>query len=221
MADGLRVVGAGLPRTGTFSLRLALQRLLGGDCYHMSTLRERGNVDIPAFTAAARGEPVDWSAVFTGCTAAVDWPPSAVWPQLAATYPDAVILLSERVDADTWWRSADATVWAEMRRLRDDPQLSGTDAAWFAMASSFMLATFGPDWDDAATAKAGYTRWNDEVRATVPPERLVGWQATDGWQPLCDALGVPVPDEPFPHRNTTEEFAARRAAARAERHGNT
>ena len=215
MAGGLRIVGAGLPRTGTFSLRVALEQLLGGTCYHMSTLRERGNVDLPAFVDAAHGRPVDWDAVFVDCTAAVDWPPSALWRQVSAAYPDAPILLSTRADADAWWRSADATVWAYIRSQRDAETLDAVDAAWLEMATAFMIATFGPDWDDEATAKAGYDRWNDDVRASVPAERLVEWKPGDGWQPLCAALGVPVPDVPFPHRNTTEEFVARQAA-RAE-----
>ncbi|HET6815781.1 MAG TPA: sulfotransferase [Mycobacteriales bacterium] len=217
MAGGLRVIGAGLPRTGTFSLRMALERLLGGTCYHMSTLRERGNVDIPAFIDAAHGRPVDWDAVFTGCSAAVDWPPSAVWKQLAAAYPDAPILLSTRSDADAWWRSADATVWAYIRSQRDAAALDDTDAAWLTMTTAFMTATFGPGWDDEAAAKTGYDRWNADVRASAPAGRLVEWQPGDGWEPLCAALDVPVPDEPFPHRNTTEEFVARQVARAEEK----
>jgi len=46
------------------------------------------------------------------------------------------------------------------------------------------------------------------VRATVPPERLVDYTAGDGWEPLCKALGVPVPDAPFPHVNSTADFRA-------------
>jgi hypothetical protein len=83
------------------------------------------------------------------------------------------------------------------------------------MSTAFMVDTFGPDWDDAGAAKAGYDRWNDDVRTSVPPGRLVEWQPGDGWEPLCAALGVAAPDEPFPHHNTTEEFVARQAA-RAE-----
>jgi hypothetical protein len=215
MAGGLRVIGAGLPRTGTFSLRVALERLLGGTCYHMSTLRERDNVDVPAFVDAARGRPVDWDSVFVGCTAAVDWPPAAVWKDVATAYPDAPVLLSTRADADAWWRSADATVWGFVREQRDAPSLDPAGAAWLEMSIALMVRTFGPDWDDADVAKAGYDRWNADVRASVPVDRLIEWQPGDGWAPLCSALGLPVPDEPFPHRNTTEEFIARQIA-RAE-----
>jgi hypothetical protein len=220
MADGLRVIGAGLPRTGTYSLRSALEQLLGSGCYHMSMLRERGDVDVPAFTAAARGEPVSWEPVFAGCRAAVDWPASAVWQQIAQAHPDALVLLSSRADADAWWRSADKTVWAEMRRLAAATDLDERDTAWFAMAEAFMLATFGPGWQEPDVAKAGYLRWNDGVRRQVPAERLVDWRPGDGWEPLCAALDLPVPAEPFPHRNTTEEFLLRRDAALAARRDN-
>jgi hypothetical protein len=222
MAGGLRIIGAGLPRTGTYSLRVALEQLLGSTCYHMSTLRERGNVDIPAFIDAAHGRPVDWPAVFVDCAAAVDWPASAVWQQVAAAYPDAPILLSTRSDADAWWRSANATVWPYLRSQRDAEFLDADDAAWLEMSTALMVNTFGADWDDAETAKAGYDRWNAEVRASVPRDRLVEWRPGDGWGPLCAALGVPVPDEPFPHRNTTEEFTARQQArAEAKRNATT
>src|SRR5947209_2061721 len=215
MAGGLRIIGAGLPRTGTFSLRLALERLLGGTCYHMSTMRERGAVDLPAFIDASQRRPVDWHAVFVDCTAAVDWPASAVWRQVAAAYPHAPVLLSTRSDADAWWRSADATVWEYIRSERDAETLDAVSSAWLEMVTAFLLDAFGSNWDDADAAKAGYDRWNADVRASVPAARLVEWQPGDGWEPLCAALDVPIPDEPFPHRNTTEEFVARQAA-RAE-----
>ncbi|MEP6526899.1 MAG: sulfotransferase family protein [Nocardioidaceae bacterium] len=215
MTDMLRVVGAGLPRTGTYSLRVALERLLGGTCYHMSTLRERDYVDVPTFSAAACGERVDWPVFFKGCSAAVDWPTAAFWRELAGEYPRSLILLSERDSAEVWWRSADATVFANMRQLRahlDDAE--PLQRSWFEMNQAFMIAVFGPDWDDAEAAKSRYDRWNDEVRASVAAERLVEWRPGDGWAPLCEALAVPVPAEPFPHVNTADEFIQRVARRR-------
>jgi Sulfotransferase domain len=204
------VVGAGLPRTGTYSLRVALERLLGGTCYHMSTLRERDSVDIPTFSAAARGEHVDWSRVFEGCSAAVDWPTAALWREVAKAHPRSLILLSERDNAEIWWRSADATVFANMRQLR--AHLDAAEPlhrAWFEMNQAFMVAAFGTDWDDAEAAKSSYERWNDDVRSTVAAERLVEWRPGDGWEPLCEALALTIPDEPFPHVNTADEFIDR------------
>lgn len=212
MTTDLRVIGAGLPRTGTHSLRLALQQLLGQNCYHMSLLFERGGVDTAAWQAALDGEPVDWDAVFADCTAAVDWPVSAFWADLAERYPDALIVLSTRDSAAAWWQSATNTVWRVMRTASAD----GLDPNWVAMASGLMARVFGADWDDPDSAMATYDRYNATVRETAPADRLLEWNAKQGWEPLCERLGLPAPSEPFPRTNTSEEWAQRAAAGAAE-----
>jgi hypothetical protein len=198
----LRVVGAGFGRTGTNSLKLALERLLGEPCYHM--IEVFGHPEhIPMWHAAADGKPVDWDALFTGYAAAVDWPTAAFWRELAAAYPDAIVVLSTRTSADAWWRSATDTIFAHMRNdPADPPGLEG----WRAMVDAAIADRYAGIPDDAEKAKASYEAHNAEVRATIPRDRLVDWQAGDGWEPLCAALGVAVPDEPFPHVNTTAEF---------------
>jgi len=195
----LRVVGAGLGRTGTMSLKHALERLLGGRCYHMIEAVQRP-ADFGVWTAAARGQPVDWDALFAGFAAAVDWPASAFWPELAARYPDAIILLSTR-DPDAWWNSARATIFDPTRPPPPPPMREMLDA---------MFGTrFTPAIHDRARAIAAYEQHNARVRATAPRDRLIEWRPGDAWTPLCQALGVPVPAEPFPHVNTTDEFRAR------------
>jgi hypothetical protein len=200
----LRVVGAGLGRTGTNSLKVALERLLGEPCYHM--IEVFGHPDhIPVWHAAAGGNPVDWDALFTGYAAAVDWPAASFWRELADAYPDAIVVLSTRTSADAWWRSANDTIFAHMRNDPGDPPgLEG----WRAMVDDAIGDRYPGVPDDPEKAKASYEAHNAEVRASIPPERLVDWQAGDGWEPLCTALGVAVPDEPFPHVNTTAEFRA-------------
>lgn len=208
-SDSLCVVGAGLPRTGTRSLSIALELLLGGTCYHMMTLLERGGVDVPAFLAASRGGSADWTSVFRNYRSAVDWPASAFWRDIAAANPSSLIVLSQRDSADSWWRSVDTTVFENNRKcppLLDDPAL---DHARYELTHQLLTSTFGDDWDDAETAKAGYERWNDEVLASALPERLIVWQPCDGWGPLCDGLDVPIPDVPFPHVNSADEFVQR------------
>jgi hypothetical protein len=197
----LRVVGAGLGRTGTNSLKLALEQLLGGRCYHMIEVFGRPD-DVPQWHAAARGENPDWDAVFDGYVAAVDWPAAAFWRAIAERYPDAIILLSTRADAETWWRSADNTIFSAFRR-EAPPDMD----AWAAMVQDVFRSTFTTDVNDRAAAVAAYEAHNADVRATAGA-RLVEWQPGDGWEPLCAALGVPVPDAPFPHVNTTDEFRA-------------
>jgi sulfotransferase family protein len=195
----LRVIGAGLGRTGTLSLKQALERLLGGPCYHMVEVFERP-ADFAVWTAAARGEPVDWRALFAGFAAVVDWPAASFWPELAAAFPDALILLSTR-PAGAWWKSASDTIFASLGRAEGSPLRAMIEAIF---ARRFTLAL-----DDRDAAIAAYERHNAAVRAGAPAARLVAWTPADGWGPLCAALGVPVPDAPFPHANTTADFHAR------------
>jgi hypothetical protein len=198
--NGLKVVGAGLGRTATMSLKTALERLLGEPCYHMIEVFPRPE-HIGVWTDAANGKPVDWRALFDGFGAAVDWPTCAFWREISAEYPDALILLSTRTDADTWFTSADNTIF----RVADDmpPEMEPFRAMWEAIATN----TFTPDFRDHDAATAAYEAHNAAVRAEADPARLVEWQAADGWEPLCAALGVAVPDEPFPRMNTSEEWA--------------
>ncbi len=198
----LQVVGAGVGRTGTTSLKAALEQLLGGRCYHMfEVLDHPGHVGV--WSAAAAGDPVDWDALFDGFTAAVDWPVASFWPELTAMYPDALVLLSNRESPEVWWKSASATVFEVTRR----PTPPGMEE-WRAMVDRAIGDRFTPDVHDRDAAIAAYERHNARVRAEVPVERLLEWQPGDGWEPICERLGLPVPDAPFPHANTTDEFQA-------------
>ena len=194
----LRVIGAGMGRTGTYSLKLALQRLLRGPCYHMVEVFPRP-AHVALWTAAGRGEPVDWNALFAGFVAAVDWPSAAFWKELAVAFPEALIVLSTR-DSESWWKSASETIFAP----RDTPP----SPAMIEMLQSVNDGRFPADRSDKQATIAAYERRNALVRATVPPGRLVEWTVRDGWGPLCKALGVPVPADDFPHTNTTEDFKA-------------
>src|SRR5699024_6313295 len=133
--------------------------------------------------------------------AAVDWPSSAFWRDLYAAFPQAVVVLSVRESAQTWWESASATVlptaWHDQ-----PPEL----ADWRVMLNQVLETRFTPDWRDPAGAMAAYEAHNAAVRAGVPPDRLLEWRAQDGWVPLCNLLGSPVPDEPFPHLNSRSEW---------------
>lgn len=202
MSD-LRVIGAGLGRTGTHSLKLALERLLGGPCYHMAEVFRRPP-DVPIWHAAAKGEPVDWRALLSGYAAAVDWPPAGFWSQLADVFPGAIIVLSVR-DADDWWKSASSTIFEIYKR----PPKPDDNPAFKPMLGAMFGNTFTPNFLEEAAAKAAFDRHYADVRKRAPANRLVEWRVTDGWGPLCAALGVPVPDEPFPVSNTKEQFRAR------------
>lgn len=196
----LRVVGAGLPRTATRSLKHGLERLLRGRCYHMHEVFEHLE-DVPVWRAAIRGEPPDWRSFPPDCVAAVDWPASAFWRELAEANPGAVIVLSTRTDAREWWKSVDETI-LEVARKDSLPEYGD----WPAMFHELLARELGEHWDDAETAQAFYERHNAGVRAEAPADRLVDWRPADGWEPLCLALDVAVPDEPFPHLNTRADL---------------
>ena len=164
---------------------------------------------VPFWRGAIRGEHVEWSEVLGPYVAAVDWPVSAFWRELLEAYPSAVVVLSERESAKTWWESVDATILPVGRR---DPEPGHTDPEWHAMFHELLRERLTPAWNDSVAAMAAYEQHNAAVRRAVPPERLIEWRPSDGWQPLCDALGLPVPDEPFPQLNTREEWLARRSS---------
>jgi hypothetical protein len=202
----LRVVGAGLGRTGTNSLKLALEELLGGRCYHMLEAIERP-ADTATWAAALRGEPVDWAAFLADYAATVDWPACALWREIWDANPAAIVLLSTRDSATEWWASFERTILATLSR----PVPAG-EADWAArrQMTLAMMARFDPGWRERDAAIAAYERHNEAVRSSVPAERLVDWRPSDGWEPICAALGLPVPAKRFPHTNTAAEFRAER-----------
>jgi Sulfotransferase domain len=190
-------------RTGTMSLKMALTRLLGGPCYHMAEVFEKP-AHFGLWTAAGRGLPVDWDALFEGYVAAVDWPAAAFWPELSQAYPEAHIVLSTR-DSASWWKSASETIFAPK-------SAAARPAPMVEMIEAVLGSRFTKAFTEREPAILAYERNNARARETIPAARLVEWTTKDGWGPLCKMLGVPVPANPFPHANTTEEFQARVAA---------
>ena len=198
---GLKVVGAGLGRTGTHSLKIALEQLLGGTCYHMVEVFPRPE-HVPLWHAAILGQQPDWEEMLQGFTATVDWPAAAVWAELHRAFPDSVVLLSLRDDPAAWWRSFSETILQVMQRGPAQP-----DDQWYAMSVD-MLRRFTPDYADQGAAMAAYEAHNQAVRDSVEPGRLIEWRPKDGWGPICRGLGIAEPEEPFPHVNTTDDFRA-------------
>jgi hypothetical protein len=199
----LKLVGAGLGRTGTHSLKLALEQVLGAPCYHMLEVLQRPD-DITQWQLAADGGDPDWKQLFSTYAATVDWPAASYWREISDVFPDAIVLLSVR-PADEWWKSANRTIFEiSQRPSPPDPLMQ----AQMRMIRQTLANRFTPEWADERAAKEAFERHNAEVREQVPADRLVEWQPGDGWEPICRALGVPVPEAPFPHVNTTEEFRA-------------
>lgn len=204
----LKVIGAGLGRTGTMSLKIALEKLLKGPCYHMTELFEHLEEHTPLWHAAARGEDVDWDRVFRGYVAAVDEPTSTQWAPIAEYYPDALIVLTVR-DPQSWWQSANATILP----VKQNPPEGMSEArqAWLDMVLETYKTIYPQGFVEQDAAMAAFTAHIDKVKTLAPSGRLLVWDVSQGWEPLCQALDLPVPNEPFPRSNSTEEFKARRA----------
>lgn len=198
MAD-IKVIGAGVGRTGTNSLKLALEELLGGPCHHMHEVLADPS-QIPAWTAVLQGGPADWASMLERYHAIVDWPGASYWRELSAAYPDALVVLSVR-DADGWYRSATDTI-LNMVNGGAPPPLQ----EWMNAVATMLGERFTDRFADRDAMIAAFHAHNDAVRAGVPAERLLEWQAADGWEPLCERLGLPVPATAFPKTNSTNEW---------------
>lgn len=213
----MKLIGAGLPRTATLTQKICLEMLGQGPCYHMVNILSDLSL-VPAWIEAFENKP-DWERVFAGHQATVDWPGAFFWQELAETFPEAKVLLSVR-DGDAWARSMKNTIWDVLygdvlmrdlsaARARIDPGWASYLELMAAMwDKSGLLGPIEQGFEASALASA-MERYNDQVRATVPAERLLVWQPADGWEPLCDFLGVPVPPAPIPHVNDTATFADR------------
>lgn len=204
----LQVIGAGFGRTGTASLKAALELLGFGPCYHMFEFMEHPE-HARHWELALAGKPVPWDELFRGYQATVDWPGCTFYQELMAASPDAKVVLSVR-DPERWYESARKTIFTAPR---GNPkmllQLLTTPRMWRSVRFVYRLLhlrTFGRKEQDSAHATAVFAAHNEAVRRTVPPERLLVYEVKEGWEPLCRFLGVPVPPVPFPHVNDAETF---------------
>jgi hypothetical protein len=197
----LRVVGAGLPRTGTHSQQIALEYLLGGRCYHMHEIPGHPFDLGDEWNRALAGKSVDWEKLLDGYVATADWPASLFWQELSQANPEALVLLSARDSPEKWWHSANETILPYARMALSPDWKEGQGLV--ALLERF---TGTAQWDDPSTLMSAYERHNVQVRRKVPAERLLEWRASEGWEPICRALGLPVPEIPFPWSNKRSEW---------------
>jgi hypothetical protein len=210
----MKLIGAGLPRTGTMSQKIALEMLGLSPCYHMVNVL--GNLaEVPRWEQAVGGEPT-WREIFDGYQATVDWPGAFFYEELAEAYPEAKVLLSVR-EPEAWVRSMKATIWGCLygdslaqdlcsARARVEPEWRSYLGLMAAMWEETGLLSRGGDRLPSGEAMLAY---NEQVKATIPAERLLIWSVADGWEPLCEFLGVPVPEQPFPRVNDSAQFDER------------
>jgi hypothetical protein len=213
----IQVIGAGFGRTGTLSMKNALETLGFGPCYHMVELFDHHPEHAPQWRAAIQRGKTDWHKLFEDYKATVDWPGSAFYKELLQAYPGAKVLLTVR-DPDEWYGSTMRTIYA-VRKARHTSWLLkfGTlfmprrfKAGGQVIDELIWNQTFNGAFENRSYAIGIYERHNEEVKRHVPADQLLVYQLGDGWEPLCDFLGVEVPkDTPFPHLNDTEAFNSR------------
>jgi hypothetical protein len=211
----MKVIGAGLPRTATTTTLIAFEQLGFAPCYHMREVFADMDAQLPHWERAVAGDP-DWEATFAGAESSCDFPSAYYYRELMEFYPEAKVVLSVR-SAESWVRSMRDTVWpvyfgpspmhhvSEARRAVDrnwDRYITFMTALTFDERTGAM----GGDHSSDAGLAAIMERWNARVKADVPPERLLVWEPSDGWEPMCEFLAVPVPDGPLPRVNDTAAF---------------
>jgi hypothetical protein len=209
----MKVLGVGFGRTGTLSLKAALEQVGAGPCFHMLDLIQGENKerDLPYWVKIADGEQVDWHEVFEPWEATVDWPAASKWRELIDAFPDVPVLLNVR-EFDGFYKSCQNTILAvklaaqagelapDTNREQPAPEL------WGVIEKLIWQGDFQGRFEDKEWVRQMYYDRIEEIKNTVPAERLTVWELGDGWAPLCEMLGVDEPDEPFPHLHDTNEF---------------
>jgi hypothetical protein len=199
----LEIIGPGFGRTGTNSLRLALEHLGFGPCHHMFEVRDKPEL-LPDWEAAARGEKVDWSKVFRGYRSQVDWPGARYWRELVRYFPKAKVILSVR-DPDSWFGSVQATIapFLAARGKHPLPHVNAIAEMGYQMVAA---QVFNHRMSERDHATSVFREHIAEVQAEIPAHRLLTFDLQEGWQPLCEFLEVEVPDIPFPRTNSSKAF---------------
>jgi hypothetical protein len=203
----LDIVGAGFGRTGTLSLKYALEMLGFDRCYHMREIRLHHPEHRDIWSAAHRGEAVNWDALFEGYKAAVDWPTCNLWQELSTFYPQSKVILSIR-NPQRWYDSIRNTIYASsMAAFHSEDQAEHRRGEW--AREVIWQWVFDDRLDDKEHVVGVFNEHVARVKAAIPPERLLVFEASHGWAPLCEFLRCPVPEVPFPRVNSTDEFRSR------------
>lgn len=197
----MQIIGAGVGRTGTYSLKLAIGQLGLGPCHHMEEVLHDMAAQVPLWSNAVNGQP-DWPAIYAGFNSAVDWPTAAFFRELLEAYPTAKFVLTHR-SPESWAASFGSTIYTLLAK-KDEAPSEMRD--WLDMADAVIVKSgFSSGLDDDALMKA-FIAHNEAVKATIPADQLLVFEVKEGWEPLCNFLGTAIPDEPFPRSNDRAEF---------------
>ncbi|KDA41575.1 sulfotransferase family protein [Frankia sp. B2] len=202
----INIIGAGFGRTGTLSLKLALEQLGYGPCHHMDEVLAHRET-IAAWTSAAEGAPVDWDSLYGQYRSTVDWPGARFWRELADHYPSARVILTVR-DPEKWYDSARSTLF---QAISNRPARMSAEAMRVITMMNLVVwdGVFKGRFADKDHALQVFAEHNAAVQREISADRLLVFDVAQGWGPLCDFLGVPVPGEQFPRLNNREAYAAK------------
>ncbi len=197
----MKVISLGVGRTGTFSLKLALEQLGFGPCHHMEEVLQNGRTQVPLWAAATKGH-ADWRAIYAGYQSATDWPTAGFARELFVQYPTAQFILTVRTP-ESWAESFSATIRkfiVERTRARAELQ------PWIDMTIAVIRRTGFADGLDVPALRKAFIAHNEAVKALIPARQLLVYEVKEGWGPLCEHLSAAVPDGPFPRTNNRAEF---------------
>lgn len=197
----LRVIGAGVGRTGTYSLKLAINRLGLGPSHHMAEVLHHRPAQLPLWEAALDGRP-DWTAIHDGYYSAMDWPTAGFFRELSSAYPRAKFVLAHR-SPESWAASFSETIYKLLAAKGEAPE---DIRPWLDMAMRVVEKSGFPGGLEVEGLRERFVAHNRAVQEAVPADRLLLYEVKDGWGPLCDFLEAPEPDEPFPRTNDRGEF---------------
>lgn len=190
----ISVIGAGYGRTGTASMKTALEQLGLGPCHHM---KEVSTPEQDSYwMMAAEGQEMDWGQVFEGFGSCVDWPAAFFWRELSEYYPDAKIILTVR-DPESWYKSMQNTIFQVLKSRSDTNDM---------VVKLIGERLFEKRFDDKEFVLGLYEKNTRDVQAAFSSDRLLTYELGSGWEPLCHFLGKPVPETAFPQTNSTQDF---------------
>ncbi|OHV42016.1 MULTISPECIES: sulfotransferase family protein [Pseudofrankia] len=203
------IVGAGFGRTGTLSLKAALEQLGFGPCHHGFELMKRRDT-VFDWLDAVEGKPVDWDSMYAGYKSTVDWPGARFWRELAAHDPASKVVLSVR-DPEKWYESVHKTLYQAILNV---PERLPAEVEPLIRLLNLLIwnGVFDGRFGDKDHALRVYEDHIAEVKREIPADRLLVFDVAEGWEPLCAFLGVPVPAEPFPRLNERDAYGAQQQA---------
>lgn len=211
----LKVVGLGMPRTGTSSLKAALEAIGFGPCLHMDNLFNTPPLVDAWHQFLEQGEG-DFGKLFPGFASSTDFPGCLMYREIYQQYPEAKFILGCR-DADAWYDSVMRTIyevvpnteegWAGLRkRGEDNPRFKNIGNALWLVGEYLLNDYFQGDFLNREHTVERYNTFYDDVRNFIPIDQLLEYEISEGWEPICKFLGVEVPELPFPYKNKTIDF---------------